>query len=479
LHRRLLENRGATRREALQSSLASAACLLSWGRSARASQNGKRVVVVGAGFAGLACAHELLAVGYDVEILEAGERVGGRVYSRTDFVQGRSVEIGGELIGANHPTWVAYAKKFGLHLLELEEESDPPQRLFVDGKAVEGAELTALEDEVEKSLTSLTLSAALVNVDQPWKSPNAGSLDRKTTLAWIEEQKASPNASRFLNLYLAGNNGVRAADQSLLGNLAQIKGGGLAKYWTDSETHRCEGGNARLAQKLAEAIGLARIHRNTPVKSIIQKNGRCIVQSVDGKRWEADDVVLAAPPSIWPSLTLDPPIPLQGRPQMGTCLKWLARVDGRFWNAARLSSNSVSDGDLSATWESSKSQRGPGEAGLVGFSGGPAALNILKRDAQSREAWYRETMEQVYPGFNKHLLESKFVNWSDDPWTKASYSFPAPGQVTTMGPVLYAGVDNLHFAGEHACYKFIGYMEGGLNSGASLARRLAKRDGVA
>jgi monoamine oxidase len=60
------------------------------------------------------------------------------------------------------------------------------------------------------------------------------------------------------------------------------------------------------------------------------------------------------------------------------------------------------------------------------------------------------------------------------------YSFPAPGQVTTVGPLMYKGVGNrLHFAGEHACYKFAGYMEGALNSGVSLARRLAARDGVA
>ncbi|MGZ4966827.1 MAG: FAD-dependent oxidoreductase, partial [Chthoniobacterales bacterium] len=58
------------------------------------------------------------------------------------------------------------------------------------------------------------------------------------------------------------------------------------------------------------------------------------------------------------------------------------------------------------------------------------------------------------------------------------YSFPAPGQVTTIGPLLRRGLDRLHFVGEHACYKFVGYMEGALNSGVSVAQRLVRQDAV-
>jgi monoamine oxidase len=72
------------------------------------------------------------------------------------------------------------------------------------------------------------------------------------------------------------------------------------------------------------------------------------------------------------------------------------------------------------------------------------------------------------------------MNWPSAEWTLAGYSFPAPGQVTTVGPLLHDGIEGrLHFAGEHACYKFVGYMEGALNSGVAIARRLAVRDGAA
>lgn len=85
---------------------------------------------------------------------------------------------------------------------------------------------------------------------------------------------------------------------------------------------------------------------------------------------------------------------------------------------------------------------------------------------------------KIYPKFQENYIGSRFMDWPADEWTMASYSFPGPGQVTTVGPLLHKGMGRLHFAGEHTCYKFVGYMEGALNSGATVAKRIATRDGV-
>jgi monoamine oxidase len=84
---------------------------------------GRRVVIIGAGFAGLAAAYELRAAGYDVVVVEARNRVGGRVLTFRDFVRGKAVEGGGELVGKNHPTWVAYAKHFKLRLAPVGDDT--------------------------------------------------------------------------------------------------------------------------------------------------------------------------------------------------------------------------------------------------------------------------------------------------------------------------------------------------------------------
>ncbi|MFZ5833118.1 MAG: FAD-dependent oxidoreductase, partial [Planctomycetota bacterium] len=70
------------------------------------------------------------------------------------------------------------------------------------------------------------------------------------------------------------------------------------------------------------------------------------------------------------------------------------------------------------------------------------------------------------------------MDWPGDPWTMAGYSFPAPGQVTSIGPMLHEGLGPLLFAGEYTSSSFVGYMEGALSTGAMLAKRIAQRDGV-
>ena len=68
------------------------------------------------------------------------------------------------------------------------------------------------------------------------------------------------------------------------------------------------------------------------------------------------------------------------------------------------------------------------------------------------------------------------MNWPSVPWAMGGYCFPAPGQITRVGPILRKGLGKLHFAGEHTCFKFVGYMEGALNSGVSLTNRLKRTD---
>ena len=115
----------------------------------------------------------------------------------------------------------------------------------------------------------------------------------------------------------------------------------------------------------------------------------------------------------------------------------------------------------------------------MAFSGGPAAERARQRWAREKDTAFIEALTEIYPDFSKNFVRGRFMNWPSEMWTGGGYSFPAPGQVTKVGPILRAGLGRLHFAGEHTCYKFVGYMEGALNSGAAVAKRLAVRDGGA
>jgi monoamine oxidase len=165
---------------------------------------------------------------------------------------------------------------------------------------------------------------------------------------------------------------------------------------------------------------------------------------------------------------------------MGDNLKYLATVKSRFWNNGnpKLSPSSQGDDFISMTWEGTDNQPGDGPAELSCFSGGPAAVKAHAIARADRDKVYGDMLEKMYPGFKDNFVTSRWMSWPDEQWTLAGYSFPAPGQVTTVGPLLAKGVGRLHFAGEHTCYKFVGYMEGALSSGAAVAMKLAKRDGV-
>jgi monoamine oxidase len=479
LHRRYAAPDGITRRDMLQRSMAAAAGVLLSERlgALSAQRQPGRVVVIGAGFSGLAAAYELSRAGYAVTVVEARNRVGGRVLSFSDLVPGKNVEGGGELIGSNHPTWVAYAKQFKLEFLDVSEE-DAEAPITIGGKRLSADAAEALWEELEAASNKMNADAAKVtDAFEPWRSPNAEALDRRTLKAWIEGLDASPLCKAGLDAMMTADNGVISEWQSYLGNLAMVKGGGLEKYWTESEVYRCKGGNQQLARRLASAIGNERVMTRMPVTQVQVSDTLARVTLANGRMLEADHVLLTAPPSVWNRMAFDPLLPLTLMPQMGSNIKCLIALKNRFWRNAELAPDSFTDGPLHMTWDGTDGQPGAGAA-LVAFSGGPAAEVTREWSPATRIEQHVATLEKMYRGIRPAFVRARYMDWPGDAWTKGSYSFPAPGQVTQQGPTLRLGIGRLHFAGEHSSYGFMGYMEGALESGAAAAKRIAQRDGV-
>lgn len=472
------EKHRISRRDVLSLAAAGAAsCLLSERpASARGRLSARKILVVGAGFAGLACAHELRSAGGDVHVFEARNRVGGRVLSFKDLVQGKTVEGGGELLGSNHPTVLAYAAKFGLEFLDVPDDAaEPPAPVEIGRRRLTAAEIESTAKEIDRACAQMTEDARAVDPDAPWKSPGAADLDRRSTFEWISSLDVSELAKKLLASQFTADNSVAVERQSYLGNLSQVRGGGLERYWDETEVYRCKGGNQQFATKLAEAVGRERIHLGCPIVRIAVADARVTVTDASGKTWEADDVVLTAPPSTWQKIEFTPKLPEVLAPQMGTAVKYLAAVNGTFWIEHGLPPAAHSDGPLSYVWWGTAAQpKDPTGEALVSFTGGPQAKTWAQLPPADRETRYADLLEGFFPGYGAAVGERRFMNWVGDPWTLAGYSFPAPGQVTSQGPLLQRGIGRLHFAGEHTCYQFVGYMEGALYSGAAVAKQLVE-----
>jgi monoamine oxidase len=171
---------------------------------------------------------------------------------------------------------------------------------------------------------------------------------------------------------------------------------------------------------------------------------------------------------------------------MGVALKHITPLKSEVWNASGRTADFITDGDISETWESCDGQAMPQTSregnpvtAFACFSGGPQAERARSRQGPSADKAYLGTLDGLLPGFAAAAGTPRFMDWPGDQWTRAGYSFPAPGQVTTQGPAMQKPSNALHFAGEHTCYKFVGYMEGALSSGVTVAERIAKRDGRA
>ena len=484
----------AGRRDFLKATAAVGAGLLLSNRLSFAhSRTGRRVLVIGAGFAGLACAHELVAAGYDVTVLEARTRVGGRVISFHDLVRGKVVEGGAELIGSNHPTWVAYAERFGLKFLDVSDDEGLEMPIHLNGQLLDNATARRVYEEMEAAFADLTVASEPIDADLPWTSPGATQLDGQSLGDWIARLRVSDLTRKLIAVQLGSDNAIANAQASYLAMLTTIKGGGGERYWSDSEVYRCAGGNDQLARHLAESIGPERILLGTPVAEVrydASGDGAAAasVTCANGEAFECDDIVVAAPPSTWSSIRWLPELPERLRQQqMGTAVKYLTAVKRRFWLAAGSSQYAITDGLISQTWESTDGQIIPPDeiqqiAGLTAFSGGPQAERCLQLEQElgqeERDARYAAEFDKIFPGFSDTLVASRFMDWPHERYTMGGYSFPAPGQITATGAALHAGLGQLHFCGEHTCYRFAGYMEGGLYSGAALAARMAAREAL-
>lgn len=419
-----------------------------------------------------------MRAGADVQVLEARNRVGGRVFSLDNFISGQVIEAGAELIGGNHPTWMAYAKQFGLTMRDVSDEEPFDSPILLGGKRMEGKDAAALFAQVDQALSLMNADARQVNQQRPWDTPNAEQLDQRSVAEAAAQWPVDPAVRAVALMLLSNDNALEPSTASYLALLSNIAGGGIEAYWSETEIYRCSSGNQALAFKLAQALGAQRLQLRTAVDRLQLLRDGVRVTTSRGARLEADVVVLTAPPATWSQLGLEPSLPDGLKPYAGPAIKVLSRVEKPFWLDNKQGPNALTDTPMGEFWDASDGQgTGPNQpACLTVFSGGAAANTCLQVPRQQREQQFSRWIDAVYPNYGRWARRQVFMGWPEDRWTRCGYTSPTLGQVTRVYPRLAAGVqDRLFFAGEYTSLLFTGFMEGGLHSGAQLARSLAER----
>jgi monoamine oxidase len=443
------------------------------------------LAVVGAGLAGLAAAREAVAAGASVHVLEARDRVGGRVLNE-DIGGGNVVEVGGQWIGPTQDRLAALAR-------ELEVETFPT---WGEGENVieYGGVLKRFTGtiprmnplvliEVERAQRRLNRLARRVPLEAPWEAPGAGRLDGQTVATWMRRNLPSKPGRMLLELGIEAVWAAQPEDISLLHLLFYIHSAGSLERLFDTDggaqQDRFVGGSQLVPIRMAERLAADRLSLGAPVRRI-RHDGEGVTVEADGVTVRARRAVVAIAPTLAGRIAYDPPLPgfrdqLTQRMPLGTVAKCMAIYEDPFWRHEGLSGQGMSDtGPAKLTFDNSPPSGTPGV--LLGFLEGRRARELGRVSPEERREAVIGCFARLFGP--RAARPDAYVErlWAEEEWTRGCYGcHMPPGAWTGYGPALREAIGPIHWAGAEYATVWNGYMDGAVRSGEAAAREALAR----
>jgi monoamine oxidase len=457
------------------------------------------IAIVGAGMAGLVAARQLAAAGARPLVLEARERVGGRLLNH-EIGDGKVVEVGGQWIGPTQNRIAALAAELGVgtfptydegrHVIEMDGKrtafagalTDVSLGLVRDlSKAIS---LAALAD-FEQARIRLDRMAKQVPLEAPWRAPKARLWDGQTFATWVRRNTRTAGARSLFELATEAVWAAEPADVSLLHILFYTRSGGgfntLIGTNGGAQQDRFEGGSQRLALLIAEELGNERVRLGAPVRRIEHGADGVTVYAAGGSggptTLRAQRVIVAVPPTIAGRIAYDPPLPalrdqLTQRMPQGSVIKTTAIYEEPFWRRDGLSGQGTSDvGPARVNFDNSPPDGSPGV--LVGFLEGRFARKWAQRPATERREAILAGQARLFGARAAKPVDFIEQVWAEEEWTRGCYGcLMTTGGWTEYGRALREPIGPLHWAGTETATVWNGYMDGAVSSGERAAEEV-------
>ncbi|GCD88137.1 amine oxidase [Nocardioides sp. LS1] len=423
------------------------------------TSDSRKVIVVGAGLAGLTSASRLTEAGIDVTVLEARDRVGGRTCTvRDGFADDQHGDLGGELVTTDHRAFTALCAEFGVELSDEVWLERPDLRagesalegylveghVIVEGALLAGARFAAVDDEIKVALRDV---------------PPA---PHEVIAQWVRRAGLSGVARRAM----AGIGRMPVQHDPMFIDTHYLTGAHMRTI------RRVVGGSQRLADELARGLD---VRLESQVRCVRQAGGRVQVELESGQRLVAHQVVVTVPAFVLPTIGFDPPLPANvsgaiaamQRAQGGKVIAQYAEGDAV---RAALNHAVFTDGPLNTAWVSNHYVTS-GPAVVSGFVCG-ADRHVLEDDATAFAAL--DEVVSIAVGGPVTRLTGQRKNWSEDPLALGMGATTTHSTRTQVVAQLATPERRVHFAGDQTDVEMAGSMEGAVRSGLRVADEILR-----
>ena len=442
------------------------------------------VIIVGAGYAGLTAAQNLIAANQKVLLLEARERVGGRVYTKI-LDDGSYVDLGGAWIGPSQDRIYALAKQYGVETFKTFDEGKSIQYFNGKVKAYKGLipplpipSLLSLDMAIKK----ITKLSKTIDLQAPWNSPDAQKWDSMTLATWIKKQMSFETARVFFKIAAEAIWAADPSEISMLHALFYTKSGRdfntLMNIKDGAQEERFVGGAQTVANRMAESFK-EQIRFNSPVKAIVQDGENVTVIGIDF-RFITKKVIVAIPPVLAGRIDYQPLMPtsrdqLTQRMPMGNVWKTYAIYDKPFWREAGLNGLAATpDGNITVTFDTSPKDGSRGI--LMGFVLGNQAKVFSELTPEQRKTEAIGAFSTFFGEKASKPTQYLDHSWTAEEWSRGCYAGIMPAGVwTTFGKALRQPVGNIHWAGTETSDIWNGYIDGAVRSGERVANEILRK----
>lgn len=431
------------------------------------------VVIIGAGISGAIAARELKREGKSIAVLEARDRVGGRLYTKT-IHKDIKVDLGGQWIGPSQENMYELVKEYKSEVIPTYSEGKSIVSLGQKIKTYKGPipslpmpDLISLDWAIKK----INKLSDTVNLKEPWNTPKAKLLDSITLHAWIKKNIKFAKARKVFQIGAEAVFATSIADISLLHTLIYIKSGNdfdsLVNVENGAQQDRLKDGLQPLVEKIFNELK-EDLFLQSPVTSIYQSDENVVVKT-DKLTYQAKKVICTIPPATLGNIIFHPELPINkkqftSRAFMGSAIKCYIIYKNPFWRKQSLNGMAITDsGYISLTFDNYNPKYKQGI--LLGFVVADKAKEFIRYTKEKQNQIIKDDIVRIFGSEASNPMHIHTEAWSSERWTNGCYSGMFPTNVwSSVGHEWRKPYKHIHWAGTETSEKWQGYMEGAVVS---------------